>query len=271
MITAFRLRLPVSEGYQLLKPKLQIAVVVHLLFSTELLATMIASQETNTIDTPKGHDLPGPWAKTYQATTKEELLDAYAEWSKTYDVDSIQRFGYLGPKRAAEELVKYLTGVENPTIADIGAGTGLVGEELFAMLNGKCRIIAIDYSPEMLKIAEEKGCYSKCQCVDLLQQRSEVENEAYDAVISVGTFTPNHLGKEALDQVVTMVKPNGGIVCLSLREDFVNDSSNGFLQKLEQLEECGVLNKIHVTSPELYTRKISDDIYFRCWIYFRVK
>ena len=228
---------------------------------------MTASGET-------GHDLPGPWAKTYQATTKEELIAAYAEWSPTYDVDSIQRFGYIGPKRAAEELVRHLKAKESshssPTIADIGAGTGLVGEELHALLEGNCRITALDYSPDMLKIAEQKGCYWECRCVDLLQSENEDEDDLFDAIISVGTFTPNHLGQEALDRVVRMTKPNGGILCLSLREDFVHNASNGFLKKLEELADSGILRQVHVTKPELYTRKVSDDIYFRCWVYSRV-
>lgn len=190
---------------------------------------MAASPET------KGPDFPGPWAKTYQATTKDELLRGLRRMEcNPYDVDSIQRFGYLGPQRAAEELVKYLkkaeTTTENnehhsPAICDVGAGTGLVGAELHARLNGNCHITALDYSPDMLEIAQQKGCYAQGQCVDLLQtEEPKDDNEqhnqddddgtVFDAVISVGTLTPNHLGAETLDRVVQMVKPRGGILCV---------------------------------------------------------
>ncbi len=52
--------------------------------------------------------LTGAWAKTYAAKTKKDLLEAYSEWCTTYDDDSIHKFGYIAPRRAAEERARHL-------------------------------------------------------------------------------------------------------------------------------------------------------------------
>ena len=218
-------------------------------------------------------DLPGPWAKTYAANCKEDMLEAYADWSSSYDEDSIDKFGYVAPRRAAEELSRHAQEQGFPTdirIADIGAGTGLVGQELLAL--GYSRILALDYSPEMLTIAKTKGCYQELHCVDLLDsldklhENTNLEAGCFDAAVSVGTFTPNHVGIEVLDTVIALVKA-GGLLCLTLREDFVLDSTNGFLARLKALGDCGTITLLDATKSELYTAKVSDTIYFRCWTY----
>jgi predicted TPR repeat methyltransferase len=218
-------------------------------------------------------DLPGPWAKTYAANCKKDMLEAYADWSTSYDEDSIDKFGYVAPRRAAEELSRHVQERGFPKdikIADVGAGTGLVGQELLAL--GHSRILALDYSPEMLTIAKTKGCYQELHCVDLLDsldtldENSNLAAGCVDAAVSVGTFTPNHVGIEVLDTVIALVKA-GGLLCLSLREDFVLDSTNGFVARLKTLEDCGTITLLDATKPELYTAKVSDTIYFRCWTY----
>jgi predicted TPR repeat methyltransferase len=218
-------------------------------------------------------DLPGPWAKTYAANCKKDMLEAYSEWSSSYDEDSIHKFGYVAPRRAADELNRHVQGQgfsKEIRIADIGAGTGLVGQELLNM--GYSKVLALDYSPEMLAIAKAKGCYQELHCVDLtdsldtLHENANLAAGCFDAAVSVGTFTPNHVGIEVLDTVIALVKA-GGLLCLSLREDFVLDSTNGFLARLKVLEDCGTISLLDATKPELYTAKVSDTIYFRCWTY----
>ena len=48
--------------------------------------------------------------------------------------------------------------ITDTPILDVGAGTGLVGENLYK--KGNKKIIGIDISPEMLEQAKLKGCYS---------------------------------------------------------------------------------------------------------------
>lgn len=48
------------------------------------------------------------WERTYTAETQAELDLAYAEWSTTYDDDSLRRFGYAAPAEAASVLSRHL-------------------------------------------------------------------------------------------------------------------------------------------------------------------
>lgn len=217
-------------------------------------------------------ELPGPWAKTYSATSKTDMLDAYSEWAASYDNDSIKKFGYIAPKRAAQVLSNHIERLgwsKDCHIMDIGCGTGLVGEELHDM--GYGNITGLDYSNEMLQIAQTKQCYKQLHCVDLTHPPTEIESitglkiNSIDAMISVGTFTPNHVGIQELLNSITFLKP-GGILVLSLRDDFAFDDSNGFRAKLEELEGERVRRR-DVTEPELYTHKVSTEIFFRCWVF----
>lgn len=80
--------------------------------------------------------------------------------------------------------------------------------------------------------------------------------------MSVGTFTPNHVGFDALRAVVRLVRP-GGILLLTIRDDFTADPSNGFNEHVAALSDS--LEQLHVSAPELYTPNVSEDITFRCW------
>lgn len=84
--------------------------------------------------------------------------------------------------------------------------------------------------------------------------------------MSVGTFTPKHVGREALRESVRVVRPNG-LLCLSLRDDFLLDGANGLGDCLAGLVSSGALEPVHMTEPELYTPRVSQDITFRCWLY----
>lgn len=223
-----------------------------------------------------GEALPGPWAKTYAARSRGDLLAAYSEWAPTYDVDSVERFGYVAPERAARVLSDRLreTGRPSPKdcrILDVGAGTGLVGEELRRLGHGN--VVGWDCSPDMLRVAEAKACYAELHCVDLcdsadaLRTSTGIETGSFDAAISVGTFTPHHLGIDALSTAIAFLRSPGGLLVLSLRDDFVDDGSNGFRAGLEALEASGRLRRVGVTDPELYTREVSRSITFRCWVF----
>jgi 2-polyprenyl-3-methyl-5-hydroxy-6-metoxy-1,4-benzoquinol methylase len=219
--------------------------------------------------------LPDAWQKIFDANTTKDLQQVYADWSLTYDRDSIDEYGYRGPRRGAEEFHHQLSALGFPKTArlvDIGAGTGLVGKHLHSF--GYQDLTALDFSREMLQVASEKNCYNKLICIDLNQPLDEIEqttkltSPAFDAAVSVGTFTHKHVGVEALLNLVALVKP-GGLLTLSMSEMFYNDVENGVQDKLQELLTEEKLESIGVTEPELYTPKISATIEFRVWS-FRV-
>lgn len=149
-----------------------------------------------------------------------------------------------------------------------------MGDELAKM--GFTNLAALDYSQAMLDKAKEKNSYKEYFCVDLLDDpekikaRTGLDKGCFDAAISVGTFTPHHVGIEALDYVINLIRP-GGILTLSLREDFVADTSNGFQARLQYLQDVEKrLKLLEATEPELYTPNVSKTIDFRCWTFQRM-
>lgn len=217
-------------------------------------------------------ELPAAWAKTYAATTPDELRQAYRSWAPTYCEDSISIFGYRAPSRAAQILSSYLDADyrlfgDSPAILDVGAGTGLVGERLHAM--GHRNITACDISPDMLDVAMKKSCYEKVLCFDLEdsdQADRWLPDSMFDAAICVGLFTPNHVGVGTLDELVRCVRP-GGLIVMSLRDDFQRDESNGFQRELDRQTKTGLVELLGASESELYTPNVSDDITFRVWTY----
>ena len=150
---------------------------------------------------------------------------AYAEWSATYDDDSLRRFGYAAPAEAARVVSRHLGPELDARILDAGAGTGLVGSFLAA--RGYRNLVGLDRSQPMLEQARKKGDYAELRCADL-GDPTAVEPRSLAALVAVGTLTPNH-GRwhghgrvEAgawLRQWAEWRRP-GGLVCLSLRSDF---------------------------------------------------
>ena len=91
-------------------------------------------------------------------------------------------------------------------ILDVGAGTGLVGENLRG--RGYTHIDALDISQEMLDVTKEKDIYSKLICAALGDEPvSEIATGEYDGLISSGAFTEGHIGPGGFREVVRQVKP----------------------------------------------------------------
>ncbi|SHJ41409.1 Methyltransferase domain-containing protein [Desulfatibacillum alkenivorans DSM 16219] len=151
--------------------------------------------------------------RVLNATGKQELMDAYKEWADKYDADLIDEMGYVAPVIAGKLLLRY---IKNPgiKILDAGCGTGLVGA--FLSENGCTDITGLDYSQDMLEQAKGKDVYQSLVQGDLTQTL-DIERNAYDAVISVGTFTSGHVGPQALGELVRITKP-GGLICFTVRE-----------------------------------------------------
>ncbi|THB63202.1 MAG: class I SAM-dependent methyltransferase [Desulfovibrio sp.] len=153
------------------------------------------------------------WQATYEARDQEELVEAYSRWAEDYDKDTVETMGYVAPLHAAKALDARL-GSKQARILDAGAGTGLVGE----MLNqaGYHNIDALDISREMLDIAATKQVYQNLIQADM-SQTLDVDDNAYDAVVCVGTFTYGHVRAEAFNELVRITNPEG-FICFTVRE-----------------------------------------------------
>jgi predicted TPR repeat methyltransferase len=87
----------------------------------------------------------------------------------------------------------------------------------------------------MLEVARNKGVYDSLINADLTKELS-IEKEAYDMLVSCGTFTHSHVGPEAFDELLRVTRTEG-ILCVSINAEIYE--SNGFYKKLSSLESAG--------------------------------
>jgi ubiquinone/menaquinone biosynthesis C-methylase UbiE len=96
----------------------------------------------------------------------------------------------------------------------------------------------------MLKEAAKTGLYRDLQPADLSRAIAYNDNK-YDVVVCVGTFTQAHVGPVALDEFVRVTKPGGYIVATVLGSIY---ESGGYEAKIESLVNQG---KVKLVSADM--------------------
>jgi predicted TPR repeat methyltransferase len=184
----------------------------------------------------------------YDLKTPQDSVRLYADWADTYDTGFAQDHGYILHEHVARAYVN--AGGFQPVL-DVGAGTGLCGQAL--RNRGLDEIVATDISQEMLDIAEAKGLYQRLFCGDILAGLDETDG-AYAGLVSSGTFTHGHVGAEALDELMRLVR-SGGVLCISINAEHFK--SHGFADKLAQLEPLS--QSIDLSELPIYSAKATGD------------
>ena len=166
----------------------------------------------------------------YKLKTTEQVMKYYEEWSRQnkYDKDMID-WNYTGPKESVAVLKKYALN-KDIKILDAGCGTGLVGIELKKY--GYSNIDGADLSKKLLDLVP-KGFYNKLEKTDL-NKPLKIENDIYDAVICVGTFTFGHVMPSALDEFIRIIK-NNGLICFTINEGIYEEYA--FDKKIKELSD----------------------------------
>ena len=173
----------------------------------------------------------------YKLKTTNEVMEFYDEWGNKnkYNKDMID-WDYTGPKETVNTFKKY-TENKDILIFDAGCGTGLVGKELKKF--GYNNFEGADLSQTLLD-SIPKNLYKKLNRIDLNQQ-IKVDDNFYDAVMCVGTFTYAHVKPNALDEFVRITK-NKGLICFTINEGIHEEY--GFDKKIEELEKKNKWKKI---------------------------
>jgi predicted TPR repeat methyltransferase len=168
--------------------------------------------------------------KVYTAKNHKDLMEAYGEWAKNYESDTVGEFGYVAPLATAQALDKFLDDPE-VRILDAGCGTGLVGVALQAL--GYQRMDGLDYSREMLDQAEKKDVYQELMQADL-SKPLDIGDNAYGAVTCCGTFTYGHVDAKGFDELIRITRP-GGFICFTIREGAYDDLN--YRRRMIELEQ----------------------------------
>ncbi len=171
----------------------------------------------------------------YKLKTTDEVMKYYDEWGikNKYDQDMIE-WDYTGPKETVNTFIKYSKD-KNIKILDAGCGTGLVGVEL--KRHNYLNIDGMDLSKKLLDLVPE-GYYQNLHQVDL-NKPIKVNNNTYDAIMCVGTFTFGHVKPNALNEFIRITK-NKGLICFTINEGIYEEY--GFDKKIKELTDKNLWN-----------------------------
>ncbi len=171
--------------------------------------------------------------EAYQLDDEADTIDFYRKWAQDYDSQMLDNLSYISPIRIAQLLAEYLPD-SSAEILDIGCGTGLTC--VYLAKKGYSSLDGIDLSPDMVRVAGERGIYRELLVGDV-NQELEREDASYHGVISSGTFTHGHVGPGPMDEIFRILKPGGFLAC-TVHDDLWE--SMGFRGKLESLVEQAV-------------------------------
>ena len=184
------------------------------------------------------HD--GHLGAVYGATRPEQLATIYDGWAETYDAE-MAACGYRHPTICAALVARYLPRGSAPLL-DAGAGTGLMGEWLAIL--GYPHVEALDISAGMLSVAAKKGVYAALHTL-ALGGPLPFASSSFAGMVSTGVFTTGHVGPDALDELIRIVRPGGALV-FSVK-DTVWEA--GFAGHVDTLIGAGLVRLAEQTSP----------------------
>ncbi len=165
--------------------------------------------------------------RIYALENEGDVRTFYDEAAGDYDEILLAQVGYVSPTICAEAIARFFPDREAALI-DLGCGTGLAGEALTAL--GYTHIDGVDFSSEMLAVAETRNCYTRLSLADL-NAGTDIPEHSYAAGVSVGVFG-QHVLPAALDEAIRIVEP-GGVFCFSVNERAFDEY--GFREKVDAL------------------------------------
>ena len=164
----------------------------------------------------------------YQLKSKEKVLDYYDNWTKKgqYNKDMVV-WNYEAPQNTASLLNKHAID-KKINILDAGCGTGLVGKELKKY--GYSNLTGIDFSQSMLDLITP-GIYHTIDLIDL-NEPLKYEDNTFDALMCVGTFTYGHVKAHVLNEFIRIVNYQG-LICFTINEGIYKEYE--FDKKIDEL------------------------------------
>jgi predicted TPR repeat methyltransferase len=158
------------------------------------------------------------------------------------------------------ELDRTGTDPESLRALDLGAGNGIVGEELRAI--GVRSIVGVDLLPAAAAAAQRDRpeVYEDYLVADLTQlsadQREWLTEAGFNCLISVAALGFDDIPPEALGTAYDAIAP-GGWIALTIKEDFLTtDDPSGFQKLIRQLLDEKLLD---LRTHERYRHRLSSN------------
>ena len=193
---------------------------------------------------PKAEDL---LRRAYALSGEDpaETKALYRDWAETYDGTMMDGLAYVSPMKIAALLAEHVTD-RDTRVLDVGCGTGLLatflGEQGFGRIDG------LDYSAEMLAVAQAKGRIGQSFLRDL-NEPLNMDGERFGALASTGTFTHGHVGGGCLPGLFELLEQGGLLVC-TVHQDVWD--AGGFGETLAQLEDAGAVQIVERKADRLF-------------------
>ena len=166
----------------------------------------------------------------YKLTSKDKVLKYYDDWTKNaqFNQDMID-WKYTAPVNTVQLLDKYIHD-KNIKILDAGCGSGLAGIEL--KKRGFTNIYGVDFSQSMLNLIPN-NIYQTVELIDLNEPLKYNDND-FDVIICVGTFTYGHVKAHALNEFIRVTNKNG-YICFTINEGIYTEYK--FDKKINELSK----------------------------------
>jgi len=193
----------------------------------------------------------------YALETPDDNRALYRNWASTYDSEFIDATGYVYAGHVAR-LFDHAAPSDSGPVLDIGCGTGGVGVALRAL--GRGIVDGIDISPEMMGVAGTKQTadgdpvYRDLTEADLTT-RVPIDDGAYGAIVSAGTFTFGHLGPDPIDEVLRIAAPGATLAIGVNSEHYVAD---GFEARFAADVAAGAITEPRVEEVPVYAGDVGD-------------
>ncbi|MEO0370730.1 MAG: class I SAM-dependent methyltransferase [Pseudomonadota bacterium] len=168
--------------------------------------------------------------QVYKATSVEDQQAAYDSWADNYERD-LCAMGYRLPALVAGVFTRFVAPDVGP-ILDAGCGGGLQAEALAQLGYGP--LIGLDLSEGMLGVARRKGIYADLH-QGALGPQIDLPDGSMQAVLCIGTITPNHAPPESFDGLIRVAAPGAPII-FSLRDDAAQDEA--YFDAVARLEQA---------------------------------
>ena len=164
----------------------------------------------------------------YKLTSKEKVLEYYDNWTNEsqYNQDMVD-WQYTAPQHSVN-LFKQHAPNKGMRILDAGCGSGLVGMEL--KKEGFMNLRGVDFSQSMLDLVPDE-IYNSIELIDL-NDPLYFEDNYFDAIMCVGTFTYGHVKAHTLNEFIRITK-NNGLICFTVNEGIYSEYE--FDKKIEEL------------------------------------
>lgn len=164
---------------------------------------------------------------------KADKLAVWAAWAAGFDADVLSQ-GYTSPRILAAKLFARATS-KTLSILDLGCGTGLVAPPFVetARADGiTLQFVGLDYSQEMLDVAEAKALYTSVVKADLTEPLP-FPDASFDFFVAGGLFVAGHCGPEVLPNLAKVLKV-GGYALFTIRTKTYDDAEEQYLKEYQK-------------------------------------